>query len=357
MARLRYRTFVVFQPTKNMDPTPNQAKLNTLILGATGSIGYAVATNLLARHLPVTILVRNRTKADALFPSQPTLTVVEGDAQDAALLTRLATDKTHIFHGVNYPYHQWFGNMDTVTQTIIDAAAVSKATIVLPGNVYNFGIATEPIREDSLPNPISRKGKLRVEIEAMLERAANAGTCRVLNVRLPDFWGPNVLNEGVKPIFVNALTGRAMPWLVTIDIPHQAVYTPDAAEIIVRLMLRDSAKPHEIWNYGGSTLPTMRLWFGQISAITGKPLKTRVYSRFIIRLLGVFMPVLREVKEMIYLYENTVLLDDHKARAAFPDFQPTPMNQALRETLRWYSKHELKQPVQAVGESDSVLSV
>ncbi len=64
-----------------------------LILGATGSIGYAVAANLLARHLPVTILVRNRAKAEALFPNQPTLTLVEGDVQDAGLLDQVATGK------------------------------------------------------------------------------------------------------------------------------------------------------------------------------------------------------------------------------------------------------------------------
>ncbi len=109
------------------------------MLGSTGSIGYAVAANLLARHLPVTILVRNRAKADALFPNQPTLTIVEGDAQDAELLNRIAADKTHIFHGINYPYNEWFGNMDTVTQKVIDAASMNKATIVFPGNVYNFG--------------------------------------------------------------------------------------------------------------------------------------------------------------------------------------------------------------------------
>jgi len=193
---------------------------HTLVLGSTGSIGYAVAANLLARQLPVTILVRNRAKAD--------------------------------------------------------------------------------------------------------------------------FWGPNVLNEGVKPIFMNALVGKAMPWLVNIDIPHQAVYTPDAAEIIVRLILRGPEKSCEVWHYGGSTVPSMRSWFGQISDLTGKPLKTRVYSRFIISVLGLFMPVLREVKEMLYLYENTILLNDDKVRVALPDFQPTPMKQALTETLDWFRKYEVK---------------
>ena len=327
-----------------------------LILGATGSIGYAVTANLLARQWPVTILVRNRAKAEKLFPNAPTLTIVEGDVQDATLLDHLTADKQFIFHGINYPYNQWFGNMDTATQKIIDAASRSGSnsggtTIIFPGNVYNFGNTKEPIREDSPAHPCTRKGQLRVEIETMLEQAAEAGKCRVLNVRLPDFWGPNVLNDGVRPIFENALTGKALPWLLTTDIPHQSVYTNDAAELIARLILRDwntkgtvISNPYEVWNYGGTTLPSMRAWFGQISELTGKPLKIQVYSRFLVSALGLFMPVLREVKEMLYLYENTIVLDDKKVRTLFPDFQPTPMKQALTETLTWFSEHQLKQP-------------
>ncbi|QMW00180.1 NAD(P)H-binding protein [Spirosoma foliorum] len=332
-----------------------------LVLGATGSIGYAVADNLLARRIPITILVRDRAKAEALFPDQSTLTIIEGDVQDAALLNRISADKDVIFHGINYPYNKWFGNMDTATQKIIDAAEQNHATVILPGNVYNFGNTAEPIRENSTPNPCTRKGQLRVEIEAMLEQAATAGRCRVMNVRLPDFWGPNVLNEGIKPIFENALTGKALPWIVNADIPHQSVYTKDAAEIIVRLLLRDwssrtqpttttaADKPYEVWNYGGTTVPSMRAWFEQITSLTGKPLKVQLYSRFIISVLGLFMPVLREVKEMLYLYENSILLDDQKVLALFPDFRPTPMKQALTETLTWFAKHAGKQTFVPAG--------
>lgn len=341
-----------------MDTTFSKDTISTLVLGATGSIGYAVTANLLARRLPVTILVRNRAKADALFPNAPALTIVEGDAQDAALLNRIVTNKqtapTHIFHGINYPYDKWFGNMDAATQKVIDAAGKGrsgpreagprKVTIVFPGNIYNFGNSFEPIREDSRPAPITRKGQLRVEIEAMLEQAADAGTCRVMTVRLPDFWGPNVLNAGVQPIFEGALKGKAMPWLINADIPHQSVYTKDAAEIIVRLMLRpDSSDGHSVWNYGGTTLPSMRWFFGQIAALTGKPLNVQVHSRLAIRFLGLFVPVIREVKEMLYLYGNTVLLDDAKVRTVFPDFRETPIPEALAETLTWFAEHQLKQ--------------
>ena len=334
----------------------NSTTPRILILGATGSIGYAVAANLLVRRLPVTILVRNRAKAESLFPNEPTLTILEGDVQNADLLNQVAADKDYIFHGINYPYHQWFGNMDTATQKVIDAAKRSGATLVFPGNVYNFGNTKEPIREDSRPNPCTRKGQLRVDIEAMLERAANAGFVNVINVRLPDFWGPNVLNEGIKPIFENALTGKAIPWILNADIPHQSVYTKDAAEIIARLMLHewtDTARKtptYQVWNYGGTTLPSMRSWFEQITALTGKPLKTQLYSRFIISTLGLFMPTLREVKEMLYLYENTILLDDRNVLNLFPDFRPAPMKHALTETLTWFAEHSLNQPFVAAGD-------
>lgn len=334
---------------------------NTLVLGATGSIGYAVTVNLLARQLPVTILVRSRAKAEALFPNQPTLTIVEGDAQDVTLLNQLATDKDFIFHGINYPYNKWFGNMDLVTRKIINAAAQRRSTIILPGNVYNFGNTHEPIREDSRPNPCTRKGQLRVEIEAMLEQAANAGNCRVINVRLPDFWGPNVVNEGVAPIFDNALVGKAIPWVLNADIPHQAVFTKDAAEITVRLMLRSwqmstQTTTYQVWNYGGTTVPSMREWFLQITALTGQPLKVQIYSRWFISVMGLFMPVLRELKEMLYLYENTVVLDDRKVLALFPDFQPTPMSQALTETLTWFAETRLKRPFVPVSGNVATMS-
>ncbi|OIN60996.1 NmrA family NAD(P)-binding protein [Arsenicibacter rosenii] len=320
---------------------------SVLILGATGSIGYAVTRYLLRQHYRVTILVRNRQKAVSLFGQSAHLTVVEGDAQNAAFLQSLAKGKDFVFHGINYPYHQWFGQMDVVTQKLIDAVD-PETTLVFPGNIYSFGLSQTPIREDALPNPCSRKGELRLHIEQMLEEAALAGKCRVINVRLPDFWGPNVMNDGVKPVFVNALTGKAIPWLYNADIPHQTVYTPDAAVIIGRLMALSSAgntalsPAYSVWNYGGHTFGSMRSLFQHLTQLTGQPLRVTIYSKLFVSLMGWFIPVLREVKEMGYLYENTVLLDDSRVRTLFPDFAETPLDDALTETLGWFAReHKL----------------
>jgi nucleoside-diphosphate-sugar epimerase len=310
-------------------------KSEILILGATGSIGYAFAENLCSKNISITVLVRDVEKANKLFKNNPNIEIIMGDVQDLSILKKISADKKYIFHGINYPYDQWFGNMDTATQKIIEAASLNKAMIIFPGNVYNYG-NLPLIKEDSPQNPCTRKGKLRVELEAMLFDAAQLGKCTVLNVCLPDFWGPNVLNEGVKPIFVNALKGKALPYIVTVDIPHQMVFTKDAAEIMVRLMQKGVEKPYDKYNYGGQIHPTIRGLLNQISRVANAPEKITVHPKWLFSVLGIFIPMMKEVKEMLYLFEGTVILDDTKVRKLFPDFKETPLNEAITETLDWF---------------------
>lgn len=91
-------------------------KTNTLILGATGGIGYAVVKAHLENDIPATILVRDVRKAYTLFGHHPLLDVVEGDALDSANLNRLAKGKTHIFHGLSASYEYWGEFMHIATK-------------------------------------------------------------------------------------------------------------------------------------------------------------------------------------------------------------------------------------------------
>lgn len=313
-------------------------KSEILILGSTGSIGYAFADNLISKNTLITVLVRDVKKASNLFQGSPLVEIVQGDVQDLEVLKHISKDKKYIFHGINYPYDKWFGNMDSATQKVIEAASQNQAMIIFPGNVYNYG-NLPLIHEDSPQNPCTRKGALRVELEIMLRKATEAGKCKVLNVCLPDFWGPNVLNEGIKPVFVNALNGKALPYMLRTDIPHQMVFTKDAAEIMVRLMQKGLTKPYENYNYGGFIHPTIKGFLNQISRLAHAPEKIQVYPKWLFSVLGIFMPMMKEVKEMLYLFENSVILDDSKVRKLFPDFRETPINEAITETLEWFRNH------------------
>jgi len=313
-----------------------------LILGATGGIGYAVTDNLLSKNIPVAILVRNKQKALRLFGDSPLLTVYEGDVQDATLLNRIAHDKDFIFHGVNYPYTDWFGNIDTATIKVIDAASLNHATIVYPGSVYNFG-NMRSIKEDSVPAPVSRKGALRVQLEEMMEQAVQQGRCRALVVRLPDFWGPNVVNHGTVPVFAHALKKKALHYIGNADVPHQFVFTKDAAEIIVMLMMaNDKLRPYDVFNYGGQTFTTAREFLHTIAQVADAPANVQVMKRWVVTVMAWFMPVMREVKEMLYLFENPVCLNDEKVKRTFPEFKPTPLTTAVAETLEWFRANRIE---------------
>lgn len=319
-------------------------KKRYLILGATGSIGCGFTRVLLDEEEEVTILVRGREKAVRLFGQPDNLEIVEGDVMTPHLLQELARNKDVIFHGLNASYEHWASFMPPATQQVIEAAEQARATLLFPGNNYNFGNVRQPISELTPFNPCSPLGVVRVELEKMLKAAADRGAARVIILRLAEVWGPNVMNKGVAPIFDKALAGKAIPWFIRTDIPQQWVYNLDAGRIFYALSQREGSRNFEVFNYGGATVPTMRSWMEQIARQADAPFREKVMPKWMMRLLGLFILVVREVNSLAYKYENSILLDDRKLYAILPDFQATPMERAIDEALHWYWKKDSRLP-------------
>ncbi|WP_207432323.1 NAD(P)H-binding protein [Sabulibacter ruber] len=320
----------------------NSSHLSSLVLGATGAIGYAVTKELLEQNFSVTVLARNPARARQLFGDAPGLQIVSGDATRKEEVLAVAQGKQLVVHAVNYPYHQWEEFMKPVTQNIIEAASAAGATLLFPGNVYSYGNTSRPIKETDVPAPDTRKGQLRLHLEQLLEKLAQNGNLRVVNVRLPDFWGPNVTNAGFAPIFEGALQGNAMPWLVDADIPHQMAYTPDAARFMVAAALSSFPTAYTVLNYASHTVPSMRSWLTQIAEVAAVTPKVRVYPKMLFKVLGWFQPMMRELEEMLYLFENSILLDDSLRKTMFPNLKETPMQEAIQTTLDWFTENRLK---------------
>ena len=99
----------------------------------------------------------------------------------------------------------------------------SGARIFFPGTVYNFGPDTFPlVAEDAPQHPRTRKGSIRVEMEACLRQAADQGV-KTLILRAGDFFGPETTGnswfgaavvQARPPIEVRGLS-RAVPTSAT----------------------------------------------------------------------------------------------------------------------------------------------
>ncbi|MBW7851838.1 MAG: NAD(P)H-binding protein [Rhodospirillales bacterium] len=314
-----------------------------LILGATGSFGGGVAREMLARGHPVRLLVRDPAKASARFATHEHAETVTGDAQDAAALRRAAAGCGVIVHGVNYPYDQWRPHMVTATANVVAAAREAGATILFPGNVYGLGRQTSaPLPETAPMTPCSRKGRLRVDLENMLRQAADDGA-RTLVVRAGDYFGPTVRNGLVDPIFKSALAKRRMTVFGNLEAPHQWAYGPDLARCAVDVLaLEGRLAPFAVVHFAGHVVPRQRDFLAVVAREAGAPgIPVRRMPWAAMRLIGLFSPVVRELMELRYLFDEAVILDDPARRALLPDFRPTPLSEAVRHTLGSYRAGQL----------------
>jgi nucleoside-diphosphate-sugar epimerase len=164
-----------------------------LVIGATGGIGSEVARVLLARGREVRALHRKPARAAA---SNPELTWIQGDAMNRASVARAAEGMPVIVHGVNPPgYRNWAGLVLPMLDNTIAAAASNGARVLLPGTVYNYGPdAGKAVDEQAPQNPVTRKGRIRVEMERRLQEASERGAAALI-VRAGDFYGPRSGNS------------------------------------------------------------------------------------------------------------------------------------------------------------------
>lgn len=75
-------------------------------------------------------------------------------------------------------------------------------------------------------------------------------------------------------------------------------------------------------------------WKDVVSA-AARPLKIRAAGKWMVTLLGLFNPTLREFKELMYEFEAPYVVDHSQYEAAFGN-NTTPHAETIAETVAWY---------------------
>lgn len=308
-----------------------------LILGATGGIGFSFTNELITRKIHSTIFVRNKEKANQLFGKSEYLEIIEGDINDSKKLMKISKGKKFIFFGINFPYQEWESKFKPALDIVIKASREAKATILFPENNYAFGNVSTPIKESTIPDPTTKKGAVRLKLVQHLKAATKRNDCKAIVVRLPDFFGPNVTNGLMKPIFENAIKNKPMQWLINGNIPHQFAFTPDIAKLFYDLSQEEGLPDYYLLNYSGETVSSIKTLCETISSFTNNSSDVKVTPKFILNMISYFSPEVKSLKENFYQFENTIKLDDTKFSQSFPDFRKTQLSDAVKITIDWYS--------------------
>jgi nucleoside-diphosphate-sugar epimerase len=308
-----------------------------LILGATGGIGGEVAQAFLRRGWGVKALTRRPKEAARSHPELRGVAWLEGDAMQAGDVAAAAAGASVIFHGAHPAgYRHWEEWGLPMLEHSIAAATAVGARLVFPGNIYNFGPDAGAFVDEAAPqHPPTAKGAIRVRMEAML-RDATRGGLRALVVRACDYFGPRAPSAWFGAAMVKpGKPVRSVTYPGIRQVGHGFAYLPDLAEAIARLVeLEDRLAPFETVHFGGHWFEHGVEFAHAVGRAAGRPaLRIRRFPWFAVALAAPFVPMLREIWKMRYLWREALRLDNRKLVALIGPEPRTPIEEALRATL------------------------
>jgi nucleoside-diphosphate-sugar epimerase len=299
------------------------------VVFGTGPLGRYTAENLIA--LGKTVRLINRSGIMSSPPSGAE--VVASDAYDAAKNVEVAMGAAAIYQCAQPRYHEWPEKFPPLQRAILDAAATTGARLIVGDNLYMYGDPRgEPLREDSPVRPHTRKGKVRAAMAREVLDAHAAGRIRAAIGRASDFLGPRY--EVFADLVVRpALAGKAVKVLGRTDQPHTFTYVPDFGRLLAHLGTREEAVG-QVWFAPSAPAVTQADLLRCLEAEIGRRIKTTAAGTTMTRLLGLFNKDMAEMTEMMYEWNAPFVMDSSKAEKGL-GLTPTPLDQALRETLEW----------------------
>lgn len=296
-----------------------------LILGANGRFGRATTQAFTDAGWQVTKLVRPGKGQGG--------DTIEADASDPVALSKAAQGFDVLIHALNPPYDKWAKELPRLTAAVIAAARSSGATVLFPGNVYNFGLNLPPVLDEntSQTNAVG-KGALRADMERSFREA---GDVRTIVLRAGDFIEATRTNGWFDDQITNNVHSKgSISYPGPLDAVHAWAYLPDMARAAVGLCeIRETLPTFSDVPFEGFSLTGEQL-ITAVEAGAGKTLKRKNIPWGIMALLGVFIPLVKEVIAMRYLWNMPHRLDGTKLARLLPDFKPTSLKDAMKQVLQ-----------------------
>lgn len=307
------------------------AELHT-VFGASGALGSAIVHHLEAEGLPVRAVARDPAKAADVLPDG--VEIVACDATDADSVIA-ACNGANVIYNCIYIGEQ----MKAVAANLLAGARAASARLVHPSNGLVYGpLQQVPAKEDHPQAATTRRGLMRKATEAMLMEAHANGEVPVVIPRLATFYGAHVHGTFMSMIFEAAYQGQKALWVGRLDMPHDLIYLPDAAAACVLLALNDAAYG-QAWHVPGAGPLTGEAFIRRVFQAYGKAPKIGARGRTFFQLAGLIAPRISDMAEVLYQFEQPFVMDGSKFAAAYPDFEYTPHEVGIQDTVNWYREY------------------
>ncbi|NOT98034.1 MAG: NAD-dependent epimerase/dehydratase family protein [Sideroxydans sp.] len=304
------------------------------VVFGSGQVGYPLAQKLL--EVGKRVRVVKRSQGDVPEGAETML----GDATIESFCHEACVGASVVYHCMNPAYDSklWAATLPRYMDNLIAAASKVGARLVVLDNLYMLGrTGGKPMNEDTAVNPCSKKGAIRARVAERLFDAQRSGEVRAVCGRAADFYGPRgSLTMFGEYFWKPVLARKAGMSLGNADTVHTYHYIPDVAHGLATLGCASDEQlgGQALWMLPCQLAVTTREMVRRFEPAVGHTIPLNVMPRFMMNLLGLFVPMVREIKEMAYQWDEPFIVDDSRFRARF-SMMPIREDEAARATVEW----------------------
>ncbi len=231
-----------------------------------------------------------------------------------------------IVNGLNPPaYHDWERTIPEITQQVVAAAKASGATVIIPGNIYNYGDQPGVLDENTPQNAQTQKGHIRIA----MEESYRASDVQTIVLRAGNFIDPAGNGDIMSMLIMREIKQGKITAAADPDTLQAYAYVPDWARAAVKLAeKRAELAQFEDIPFPGHAFTTAEL-HRLVTQHTNRQIKITRFPWWLMTLLAPFWELAREMREMRYLYAMPHQIGSAKFNRLLPDFEPTDLEDVM----------------------------
>lgn len=304
------------------------------ILGAGGSIGNALANELLNKNETLRLVSRSNYSISGAESFKADITSYE-----ETLNSIKDSDIVYLCAGLPYDSKIWADLWPKIMRNSITACKSIGAKFIFFDNVYMYGKVNGTMTESTPYNPISRKGEIRATIVTLLEDEIKQKNLDAIIARSADLYGPYATQTSLPYILVidKLMNGEKAQWMLNDNTLHSYSYTIDCAKGLSLLSCRNECY-NQIWH-----LPTFnpsingKTFINMVAKELGVRPNYSVLKKWMIKMAGMFNPKVFESIEMLYQSEFDYVFDSTKFNEFF-NYKPISYQAGIQETIAFLKK-------------------
>ena len=302
------------------------------ILGGGGPIGLE-----LAKSLPQFTQERVRIVSRKPRKVNESDELMAADLLNAEQVSKAVEGSSVVYlvAGLPYKLSVWQVQWPIVMKNVLEACKFHKAKLVFFDNIYLYdGTNLNPITEDLPVNPPSKKGVVRALIAQMLMDAVKNSEVEALIARSADFYGPSIQQTSMltETVIKPFSQGKTANWMGDINKLHSFTYTPDAGKATALLGNTPDAFG-QVWHLPTAPNPlTGKQWVEAFATAFGVKPNYREAGRMMVKIMGLFVPVMREMPEMMYQNDRDYVFNSAKFEKKF-GMMPTSYADGIKSIM------------------------